>query len=393
LRIVGPVEWLVGLLCLGLCVLTVVWSVLAQYRETVEGPGMLVRSGGVFIGINAPKAGWVDGLVSTGQQVQAGQIVASLTTPEEEARIADLENRISQIESHRDSITQRYEGRRVVETHTQQRRREELEEAVDLTRRRIEEAESILANRERLFSRGADTIERVQEARERLFSARSSLSHTQAELAALTSALLALDASRDQELEANHRQLLDLRGQLEQARIAYSLANEVRAPKDGVVALVPVTMSALVAAGQRIVTLETGGDRLEALFFVPGDVGKRVVPGMEVRLSPTTAPREEFGMIYGRVVSVSPQPVGQAEIAERVGNPELARLMSRNGAPFEVRATLDLSPGNPEQSAWSSRRGQEVSLSSGLLLTANVTVRRAAPITLVIPALRRWTGL
>lgn len=393
LRVVGRMEWLAGLLCLTLCIAVVVWASLARYRETVEGPGILVRSGGVFIGINAPKAGWIDGLVPAGQKVEANQLVASLTTPEEDARVADLERRIAQIEDQRAAITQRYETRIAAETHAQQRRREELEESVEMTRRRIAEAESTLANRELLFSRGTGTIDRVQEARERLFSARSSLSHTQAELAALNSAILAIGGQRDQELEANHRQILDLKGQLEQARLARALANEIRAPRDGVVALVPVTMNALVAAGQRIVTLETGGNRLEALFFVPGDMGKRIVPGMEVRLSPTTAPREEYGMILGTVVSVSPQPEGQAEIAERLGNPELARLMARSGAPFEVRATLESAPDDSGRYAWTSSRGQEIALSSGLLLTASVTVRRAPPITLVIPALRRWTGL
>ena len=393
LRVVGRVEWLAGLLCLMLCIAVVVWAVLARYRETVEGPGILVRSGGVFIAINAPKAGWIDGLVPAGERVEANRIVASLTTPEEDARMTDLERRIAQAEDHRTAITQRYETRIAAETHAQQRRREELEEAVDLTRHRITEAESTLANREMLFSRGAGTTDRVQEARERLFSARSALSHTQSELAALNSAILALGGARDQELETNQRLVLDLKGQLEQARLARKLVDEIRAPKEGVVALVPVTMNALVAAGQRIMTLETGGNRLEALFFVPGETGKRITPGMEVRLSPTTAPREEYGMILGKVVSVSPQPEGQAEIAERLGNPELAKQMARNGAPFEVRATLDISPDNPAHYAWTSSRGQEVGLSSGLLLSAAVTVRRVPPITLIIPALRRWTGL
>ena len=393
LRVVGRVEWIVGLLCLALCIAVIVWACLARYRETVEGPGIFVRSGGVFIGLNAPKSGWIDGLVPAGQKVTAGQIVASLTTPEEDARIADLERRIDQAEDHRTAITQRYEVRVAAENVSQQRRREELDEAADLTRQRIAEAEGTLANREMLFSRGAGTTDRVQEARERLFSARSSLSRTQSELAALNGAILALGGTRDQELEASQRQILDLKGQLEQARLSRKLADEIRAPRDGMVALVPVTMNALVTAGQRIVTLETGGERLEALFFVPGDMGKRITPGMEVRLSPSIAPREEYGMLVGKVVSVSPQPEGQAEIAERLGNPDLARQMARNGAPFEVRATLETAAGETGGYAWTSERGQEIPLSSGLLLTANVTVRRAAPITLIIPALRRWTGL
>jgi NHLM bacteriocin system secretion protein len=326
--------------------------------------------------------------------VERGQLVASLTTPEEDARVSDLERRIDQIELQRAAISQRYELRIASETQAQQRRREQLEESAGLTRQRISEAESTLANRELLVSRGAGTVDRVQEARERLFSAREALASTQAQLATLDNAILALGGQRDQELEANQRQLMDLKGQLEQARLSRALADEIRAPRAGVVALVPVTMNALVAAGQRIVTLETGENRLEALFFVSGETGKRIEPGMEVRLSPSTAPREEYGMILGRVVSVSPHPEGQAELADRLGNPDLARLMAQNGAPFEVRATLDNPPdGRSDRYAWTSQRGEEISLSSGLLLTANVTVRRAPPITLVIPALRRWTGL
>ena len=65
----------------------------------------------------------------------------------------------------------------------------------------------------------------------------------------------------------------------------------------------------------------------------------------------------------------------------------------RNGAPFEVRAVLETPPGKEGGYVWTSSRGQEIPLSSGLLLSASVTVRRAPPITLVIPALRRWTGL
>ena len=220
LRVVGRAEWLAGLLCLGLCTAAVLWACLARYRETVEGPGVLLRSGGVFIGINAPKAGWIDGLVAAGEQVKAGQLVASLTTPEEDARIDDLERRIDQLEMQRISITQRYELRLASESQAQQRRREQLEESANLTRQRIAEAETTLANREFLFSRGSGTVDRVQEARERLFSAREGLSHTQAELAALNSTLLGIENQRGQELEANLRQIGELKGQLDQARLS-----------------------------------------------------------------------------------------------------------------------------------------------------------------------------
>jgi NHLM bacteriocin system secretion protein len=391
LRVLGRAEWLAGLLCLALCAATLAWSCFAQIRETVRGQGVLVRSGGVFIGINAPKAGWIDALAAVGQRVEAQERVASLTTPEEDARIQDLERRLSQINDQRDAISQRYEGRLAVEAQAQQRRREQLVESAGLTQRRIAEATTMLANRQSLFSHGSSTIERVQETRERLFTAQETLSRTEAELAALDSNILTVRGQRDQELAAANRQLFDLQGQLEQARLAKNLADDIRAPQAGVVAQIPVTMNALVAPGQRMVTLETGSDRLEALLYVPGDTGKRIAPGMQVQLSPGTAPREEYGALLGTVVTVSPHPESQAEITERLANPELAKQFAQNGVPLEIRIRLQQEPG--DRYVWSSKRGREVGLSSGQLLTGNVTVRRVPPITLVIPALRRWTGL
>jgi hypothetical protein len=69
------VEWLVGLLCLALCVSIVVWSFLARHRETLESLGVLVRNGGVFIGTNAPKADWID--VPAGPFTKARRLTAA----------------------------------------------------------------------------------------------------------------------------------------------------------------------------------------------------------------------------------------------------------------------------------------------------------------------------
>ncbi|MBX6743336.1 MAG: hypothetical protein IRY87_14980 [Acetobacteraceae bacterium] len=113
-----------------------------------------------------------------------------------------------------------------------------------------------------------------------------------------------------------------------------------------------------------------------------------------MRLSPTTARREEYGALLGTVSAVSPVPLTQQEVADLLSSPDLARQFAGEQAPILVRVRLrrDVSAG-PNAYAWTSRKGQEVVLDNGLLVTADVTVRAAAPIELVIPALRRWTGL
>jgi HlyD family secretion protein len=41
---------------------------------------------------------------------------------------------------------------------------------------------------------------------------------------------------------------------------------------------------------------------------------------------------------------------------------------------------------------WTSRSGPQIEVNGGTLLTATITTQKQAPITLVIPALRRWLG-
>ena len=84
--------------------------------------------------------------------------------------------------------------------------------------------------------------------------------------------------------------------------------------------------------------------------------------------------------------------MAQADIAVMIGNADLAKQFSPDKATVIVTVELQKSPtGN--RYAWTSSRGQTVDLENGTLVSGEVAVRTAAPIELVLPALRRWTGL
>jgi len=394
IRIVPPLGWAALLVCTAALAGALAWGIFGTYRMTAGGQGVLVREGGLFVGVHAPKAGWLDYLAATGDQIAAGDLIARLRAPEEEARVAGLEERIQELRTEREAIKTRFAERLAREEQATATRRKGLEETAALTVRRIAELEALLRTRESLAGGGLATVERVIEARERLFAAREALARTRADLEALDANLLALRSQRDAELESLSRQEVDVYAQLEQARLSRNLATEIRASVAGEVVMTPVTRHSLVSAGQKLLVVETGEDTLEALIFIPAEVGKQVQLGMEVRLSPTTARREEYGALLGTVSAVSPVPLTQQEVADLLSSPDLARQFAGERAPILVRVRLrrDVSAG-PNAYAWTSHKGREVALDNGLLVTADVTVRAAAPIELVVPALRRWTGL
>ena len=128
---------------------------------------------------------------------------------------------------------------------------------------------------------------------------------------------------------------------------------------------------------------------LVATLYVPQADGKRIRPGMEVQIVPSTVKREEFGFIAGRVTSVSAVPATREGMQRALKNQQLVSSLSSGGAPFEIRAELLTSPDTPSGYKWSSSRGPDGVLTGANPCTAEVVIRSEPLLQLVIPALRR----
>lgn len=392
LKVTSPLGWLALATAMLLIAGLFAWGIIGTYRTTVSGIGILVRVDGAFVDVYAPRPGWIESFADTGEKVAKGALIARLVSPEDRARIDDLEARIAQLKEHRGSIDSRHAERIEKETLAAEQRRAALQETIDIGQSRIQALTDTLEVREDLRIKGLTTTDRVMEARELLFSAQQSVSRAKADMLASDASLLTLLSRRDEELESIDRQMRDNEGQLGQLRLAESLSTEIHAPVEGEVVMDVVNIHALVSAGQKLMVIEAGEPRLEALLYVPAESGKEVKEGMEVRLSPSIARKEEYGMLVGRVIRANPVPESEAAIAGRLSNPDLGRLFTSAGPPIQLLIELDEGPSGPTSYAWSSERGQSVPLTSGTLLTGQVTVRTGRPIELFVPALKRWFG-
>jgi NHLM bacteriocin system secretion protein len=257
----------------------------------------------------------------------------------------------------------------------------------------VKDLETLLQVREGLQAKGMATSDRVLEVRERSFAARESISRATSEIVSVDAALLSLRSRNDQELAAFDRQLRDSQGQREQIRLVEGLATTIQSRVDGTVVANEVSQYAMVSAGQKLMVIERGDTRLEALLYVAPESGKEIHPGMEVRLSPSFLKKEEYGTLIGTVIDIDKAPESQAALADLLGNPDLAREFTRDGPPLQVVVRLEERHEGAGDYAWTSRRGQGTILHSLTLLSGQVTIKTGRPIGLFIPAFRRWVGL
>jgi HlyD family secretion protein len=189
------------------------------------------------------------------------------------------------------------------------------------------------------------------------------------------------------------RQLAEAQRRSAESQALHDTTAVVTAAATGTVAEIQANPGARIAAGQNLLTIETGEDRLELLLFAAPADGDRIKPGMAVLVSPSQVPREEFGTLSGTVATVSELPTTTEGMKAILHNDELIRGFQRSGVPFLVRVALEADPQSVSGYRWSSRRGRSITLSSGTLASGEITIRRQAPITLLIPLLRRNTGL
>ena len=73
----------------------------------------------------------------------------------------------------------------------------------------------------------------------------------------------------------------------------------IRAPVSGRVTEVKAQAGAVLAPGQPVLGIETGGDGFDVLVFVSPEDGKRIRPGMAARVSPATHRHAEYGYLTG----------------------------------------------------------------------------------------------
>ncbi|MBP1989991.1 NHLP bacteriocin system secretion protein [Paenibacillus eucommiae] len=168
----------------------------------------------------------------------------------------------------------------------------------------------------------------------------------------------------------------------------YENSSKIVSPYSGRVLEVKVNKGNYVDSGTAIVTIETNGatmKELEAVLYVPADQGKKLLPGMDVQLSPSSVNREEYGFMIGRVISVSEFPATQQGMMIKLGNEGLVQQMAAQGVALEVR--VDLVPDNRTFSgyAWSTADGPPSVINSGTLVNGSITVSKQRPIASVIP--------
>jgi biotin carboxyl carrier protein len=163
---------------------------------------------------------------------------------------------------------------------------------------------------------------------------------------------------------------------------------EVPAVAGGQVTAVIARVGSVITAGADVATLEHVSDPdepLVAVLYLPGDNGSTISPGSSVDLSLQSVPREQFGVLRGRVVAVGGAPQTQQQISSFLGDSQLAAHFSQEGNPVAVVVRLERSADTESGYTWSSADGPPFAIASRTPVTGSVHLSSERPVDWLLP--------
>jgi HlyD family secretion protein len=356
MQVTSPMGWIALAGVSIVLVFTTVWSVIGTIGIKVDGQGILIRGASVNEVTSSSQGRLTEVLVRPGDTVSVGQVLARMAQPELELKIQNTKAQLVQLESQSKDLGAR--GSSVAAGY--QAQAAELREKIRV--------------QQKLVARGLLTSATLMRTKEQLLSTEALIAQNRA-------------SQSGQEIRVD-----DLKRELAEMESKLAGSTDVKSPYAGRVLEVVGGAGTLVPPGAAICTLEPVDAPLEAVLFVPAGEGKKVRPGMDVRISPSTVKAEEFGFLVGKVKSVSEFPITPEGLRKILRNDKLAEELTGKSASIEIVASLFPEGTTPSGYRWSSSKGPPSPVYSGTQARGSVVVEDKRPISYVLPVIKKSMG-
>lgn len=162
--------------------------------------------------------------------------------------------------------------------------------------------------------------------------------------------------------------------------------NKIKADMSGKVMGLDVAPGNVIGVGSTVSRiLDDSTDNMSAILYVPVADGRKISPGMEVKVYPTTVNSQEYGHIKAVVDRVDNYVTSSGEMHNMLGDSSLVDSFSSEGPVIEIQCSLKPDSSTESGYEWSNRRGAQVELVPGTTVTADIMIEKKAPITLLFP--------
>ncbi len=409
--VASPQHWLLIAVTGLLLGVFVVWSVIGRVPTIAAGRGVILRPRQLMQAQTTVAGRILTLQARAGDPIKQGDVIATLDLADILKRIEENRRSVTVLEEQDRSRTAAAQRQMQLQAQQDKLERAGLEAQRATLQRSLADAGSLKPILETYAESNRNLVKEglMGFATKEVSDAETAVRDNGAKIQDYTSRLGLIDGQL-QQIETRYgaltRQFLDeaiarkneialLRKTIELDDFQLKNDGNVRSQYAGRVAELIASAGQVLPAGGRILTLEAeaGETGLISISYFPVRDGKKIQPGMKLQVTPDTVERERFGGILGTVLAVSPIPVTKEGATSTIGNPETVQSLMPEGGYIEVRARLETDPGTVSGYRWSSSKGPDMKVTSGLTHSTRVTIEGRAPVTYLLPILREITGV
>jgi HlyD family secretion protein len=393
-RLTGLRLWIALATLLTLLAMAVAWGIFGSVPTRVMGKGILVNRGSRIVELTAPAAGQLTELrVQVGDMVAKGQDIGAVTQRDTEQKLASARSEVRDRTAELERLRAQVAREMPLRASYFEAQRSAYNRRIAAGDERKGYLMSRLAQLQPLAERHLVTQERVDQTRDQLDQTLQDIANAAGSLAQLEQQRTQEMGQDDQRVLMAERNLAEAQRKVSELEGSYERSMRIVAAVAGRVSELTAQPGGSLNQSQPVVKIETGGQGLDLMLYVPPEKGKQVKLGQSVQVAPSWARKEEYGTVVGQVEWVSDFPVSDEGLRTTLQNDTLVREYTKDGPPFAVKVGLERAPETVSGYRWTSEKGSALPLSSGTPANGEVTVKTQAPITLVIPLLKEVTGL
>jgi multidrug efflux pump subunit AcrA (membrane-fusion protein) len=162
----------------------------------------------------------------------------------------------------------------------------------------------------------------------------------------------------------------------------------VRTISAGRISAIAATVGQIIRTGTNVAAVEKvahADDPLYATVYVPAENAASIPAHAAVDLTVQSVPRQEYGVLRGRVKSVDRTAQSAQAVAAFLGDTQLGEQFTKKGRPVAVTVRLIEASGTRSGYAWSTAQGPPFALTSMTMATASVKLADQRPVDWLLP--------
>jgi HlyD family secretion protein len=361
------------------------WSVFGTIPDRIDGQGIMIRGGGLRQ-VRATGDGTLTKLTITlNDVVTEAQVVGEIS------QIGSSEE-IKSARAQLDAAQNDYEKSKVEDEATIEGIRATIA-GYEADRRGtqvlLQNARVDLTKLNESLKAGLVTRSRVDQAERDVAGFQASLTGKDAQISSQNAQI----RSVQQRIRAKQDAVTQAQQALQRVSVVTSAMAQIQSTVEGHVIELRHRAGDFVRNGEVIATLEAPSSSIEPVVYVGSGFGKRVKPGMEAQVSPTTVRREEYGFMKGSVQIAGEYPVTEDAVKSVTGNDQLVKELLASGTKIEVHIGLQPNAATPSGYAWSSSSGPPFKIDGGTRVSVAVVAAKTSPFNYyVTPYIRSIIG-